>query len=499
MFLGLPTPRLGYGHRWSFSHVERDVFYKRDLAPLPDQLRRAGYTTVTVGNNPFTYDGSLVGVHLGFDQAIDIQREPYDTEVSTREAIRWLKEKGDRRFFMMFTLNSPHSPFRPPFKYLSTAFTWTTNLQRLLYRGAVAYGDDYFGEFLQALDRLGLKENTLIVVTGDHGVVLDHPGAIKGCADCDYEAINATHTHTLYEEENRVPLVVAGPGVAKRDEPIGDVTLSLLDLAPTVAAMAGVAIPEIWWGISVDDLLKGDPDDEREGYRQKRIVPAEGGEVWLMATPDGQKYLRRGRDMARLKLPRQEPPRVIRERRFDLVADPYESLDLASNDAARLVALRKLFDERYPHHRVVAKGIVKGGEAPIRVRVETSGRFLFFDVAQEGEAKIETPSPGERLLTSRGDLRFYFETFPDEAPVTVTVEGATLYAGIAASPVGEGLTYVPANDPSLMDRNRLLVERVAGTGVYFALSPFDQWQADAAAQLKLDPELEALMKKWGYL
>lgn len=519
MFLGLSPPRLGYGHRWSFSHEERAVFYKRDLRPLPDEMRKIGYTTVTVGNNPFTYDGSLVGVHLGFDQAVDIQREPYDTEFSTREAIRWLAENGDRRFFMMFTLNTPHSPFRPPFRYLPQAFAPTVNHQSILYRGAVAYGDDYFGKFVAALKTLGLYDNTVILVTGDHGVVLDRRGGIKGCAECGFEEILATHTHTLTEEENRVPLVIAGPGV-KRGGVNRTNRMALLDLAPTVARLTGTPLSDGWSGIAADDLLTGVADPARAAMRDARIVDAEGGEVWMMTTPDGKKYLRRGLAMARVMAPGASSPATIREQVYDLVADPTERNDLSGVDPATTLALRERFDADYPRHRTIGKATVRGVDDidGVTLEVTTGGRFVFVDtVVAEGNdgttVDVAAPGPGRRIVTIAGlksEARIFFETIPDTAPVTVTIvsvdgaTGASARRRLRAGPLGlrapgPSLTYVPVDAWSLTDPYRLADERADEDGVYFVVAPFYTWRAAAAAAVRLDPELEAMMKKWGYL
>ncbi|MGK7345788.1 MAG: sulfatase [Candidatus Nitrospinota bacterium M3_3B_026] len=522
IFTGLPVPRLGFSERWSFTDEEKRIFYERRPPSLAGQFRRAGYAAVSIGNNPFVYDGSPVGLHLGFGQAIDVQREPYDTEFSTTEAIRWLKERGDERFFMMFTLNSAHSPFRPPFKYLWRGFkaSWENikNPQKLLYRGAVAYGDDYFGEFLAALDRLGLSENTILVVTADHGVVLDHEGAIRSKPGGRYDWIKATHTHTLYDEELRVPLVARYPGRAAGGAK-SPAPLALLDLAPTLAEAAGVAGDPRWPGTSFAEELSK-PDGRLEGApKGGRYITAEGESVWSMTTPDGYKYIRRGVRMARALDKPGGAPRSIMEEVFDLEKDPGEAKDLSRSAPGLVERLRDEFAREYPPHVRVYKSLIRGvdGLDSVRLDLSTEGRFVFLDVSPAGGAEglsvnVENKGDGERTVTLDGlktFVRVFFEIQPNSAPVSIEVRdgrGAPLGPGmLRITPLGikngaPSITLRAWRDSFyLSDPQRLMDEMAKEDGVYIGAIPFSVWRQDAAEGARLDPELEKMMRKWGYL
>ena len=98
-----------------------------------------------------------------------------------------------------------------------------------LYDGAIGYMDAQLGRVLDELVRLGLDENTLIVLWGDHGWHLgDH---------------NSWTKHSNFEQANRIPLMIVAPGVGAP----GSHTLQLaetVDVYPTLADLAGLPVPD---------------------------------------------------------------------------------------------------------------------------------------------------------------------------------------------------------------------------------------------------------------
>lgn len=108
---------------------------------------------------------------------------------------------------------------------------------RALYDAALLYTDEQIGRVLDELERLGLTDDTLIVVCGDHGEELGEHG-------------NISHYFRLHEHNCRVPLVFAGPGIRPGRT---DNLATLLDVAPTLAELAGVPAPEGWQGSPVTD------------------------------------------------------------------------------------------------------------------------------------------------------------------------------------------------------------------------------------------------------
>ncbi len=102
----------------------------------------------------------------------------------------------------------------------------------------MTYIDDQIGRLLDYLDRSGLRENTLVIFTSDHG---DNLGEHGGLLDKGFVHFESTH---------RIPLLMRGPGVPaeRRDE-----LVSLVDIYPTVLDAAGVACPEGRHGRSLLD------------------------------------------------------------------------------------------------------------------------------------------------------------------------------------------------------------------------------------------------------
>lgn len=107
------------------------------------------------------------------------------------------------------------------------------------YRAETSFVDAQLGRILDALDRLGLRDDTLVVVFSDHGFHLGEKGLWA--------------KSTLFERATRVPLVVSGPGVAVGVSPR---TVELVDLYPTLVELAGLPTPGVLDGQSLVPLLK---------------------------------------------------------------------------------------------------------------------------------------------------------------------------------------------------------------------------------------------------
>jgi arylsulfatase A-like enzyme len=116
---------------------------------------------------------------------------------------------------------------------------------RALYRGEVAWTDAAIGDLLAELSERGRLENTLIIITADHGEEF-------------FEHDDRGHRRTLYEEVLRVPLLVVPPGaLAGKVATSRDDQVSLSDILPTILDYAGVAIPETVHGRPLRPLIEG--------------------------------------------------------------------------------------------------------------------------------------------------------------------------------------------------------------------------------------------------
>lgn len=120
--------------------------------------------------------------------------------------------------------------------------------QRRHYMANVTMIDDQVGEIIDALERRGVLEETVIIFTSDHGDCLNDHGHIQ--------------KWSMYEPSARVPAVVAGPGVAA-DRQLDGLT-SLFDLGPTILEVAGITPPAWMEATSLAPALRGEEYAGRE-------------------------------------------------------------------------------------------------------------------------------------------------------------------------------------------------------------------------------------------
>ncbi|HIF00901.1 MAG TPA: DUF4976 domain-containing protein [Planctomycetes bacterium] len=111
----------------------------------------------------------------------------------------------------------------------------------LAYDACVSFADAQVGRLLQAVDDLGLAENTLVVLWGDHGYHLGEHGLWR--------------KNSLYEESARAPLIFAGPGIAPTSHTC-EAIVEFVDIYPTVAELVGLAPPDSTEGRSLTSLLQ---------------------------------------------------------------------------------------------------------------------------------------------------------------------------------------------------------------------------------------------------
>jgi len=179
---------------------------------------------------------------------------PYSRgEDVNRTVIKWLKEKKKGRFFLWIHYMDPHEPYLPPDPWLDSVSSQKEALEinlrfctenvsgdqleliekaKKLYDGEVKYVDHCVGNLVDVFVEWGLLEDTIIVLTADHGEAFFEHGE-RGHPD-----------HILYEEVLRVPLIIYGVGEKKEvTEPV-----QLLDISPTILSLLGIDKPSTFLG-----------------------------------------------------------------------------------------------------------------------------------------------------------------------------------------------------------------------------------------------------------
>jgi arylsulfatase A-like enzyme len=235
---------------------------------LAERFRDGGYDTAA-----FTANFLLVrsqGYARGFETYVVLADSAGGLPVRVpaselhRRALEWLRRPRDRPFFLYIQSLDVHDPYAPPPPFRGrfggsddapppelgyTPPDWGPQVSEFFrksvralepqyYDDAVAYADHEIGGLLDSLDALGLREHTVIVVTADHGESLGDGGRYL-------------HGLSVTEELVNVPLLVSIPGVPGAREV--EAVVSLMDLAPTLSALAGLSIPEQFRG---RDLLR---------------------------------------------------------------------------------------------------------------------------------------------------------------------------------------------------------------------------------------------------
>jgi arylsulfatase A-like enzyme len=126
---------------------------------------------------------------------------------------------------------------------------WAPSVAR--YLGVVTLLDEQIGRVLEALDQLGIADNTLVIYSSDHG---DMCGS-HGMVDKHY---------IMYDDVTRVPMMVRWPGVVRPGLVVDDFVSNAVDLPSTILEAAGAAIPETFQGKSLLPALKGESGTGRE-------------------------------------------------------------------------------------------------------------------------------------------------------------------------------------------------------------------------------------------
>jgi arylsulfatase A-like enzyme len=261
--MSLITGRSLLGH----GVISDDRGLSDDVPTLAESLHSNGYTTAAIVSAP--YVESRYGFARGFDNYDDqtinfaTHGDSY-TEVTAPRlqaaADEWLSANGDRKFFLFLHYWDVHYDYTPPAPY-DTMFDPTyegemdgTNfyfrddvhsgmdgrdLEHILalYDGEIRLVDDALRDLRRSLERLGIADNTVLVVTSDHG-------------DEFFEHGRKGHHRTLYEEIVRVPLVVHVPG-KRAKTPVVEMETTIADVMPTILGLTGTAIPE---GVEGADL-----------------------------------------------------------------------------------------------------------------------------------------------------------------------------------------------------------------------------------------------------
>jgi len=298
-----------YGIEYAFSGANRtgDQGLPATGNSLPQLLKNNGYATALVGKwhlgyipeklpNAHGFDyffGLRSGYHDYYthrsgDGELDlwkndepVEAEGYTTDLITEKAVKFIERSADRPFFIDVAYNAPHWPYQVPdlpsvsrdsASHLMPSDSSTST--RADYVAMVERIDDGVGEILQALERQGLADNTIVIFTNDHGG--------------EWLSNNAPFFHrkwTVWEGGIRVPTIIRWPGKIEGGR-VSDQVGITMDLTASILTATSTPVPEDadLEGMDLFPVLSGvAPEIERTlfwrtkagGQRQKAVRSGE--------------------------------------------------------------------------------------------------------------------------------------------------------------------------------------------------------------------------------
>ena len=253
----------------------------------------------------------------------------YLTTVIARRAVDFIERNAERPFFCYVPFNAPHYPLHAPEEYVAQ-FAYLPEGRRMM-AAMVKAMDDGVAAILDALECLGLRENTIVFMSSDNGPSIEERNWLNG-EEISYDGGSAGglrgHKGSLFEGGIRVPTIISWLAALPAGRP-SDVVGCMADVVPTVLeAVDGVEpADESIDGRSVLPLL-------RSGEA--------GRDRWLFWQYEGQLAGRLGRWKVVLDACESMQTEVaVPEGLYDLVDDPGEQRELSRTDPDRFRRMRE--------------------------------------------------------------------------------------------------------------------------------------------------------------
>jgi arylsulfatase A-like enzyme len=343
------------------------AFFAR-RSPLPGNLPTVAAVLGAAGYRTAAFTGGgQIAPEFGLDRGFEIyavNEGGADFAAAVRSGLDWLARVDGRPAFLFLHTYEVHHPYTPHAEYMALFDDGYAGIlpdeisKELLYdinRGEVvlderdlnhikaAYDaeirsvDTAFGDLLSGLEKLGLADNALVIFTSDHGEEFGEHGVV------------GWHSHTLYDELLRVPLVVRFPDDLAAGSTV-DAQVRLLDIAPTITTVCGVETPATFEGVDLGRVIEGLATPLPA--LSQLDLPA-GERVISMRTLNWKLYPRAamtGNPFSDAKVPfmTRVKNRYQRWRRpyvfFDLVNDPGETTDVLAENFWNSTGHEKLIE-----------------------------------------------------------------------------------------------------------------------------------------------------------
>lgn len=297
-----------------------------DLVTIPEVFRDAGYRTYAITDNYFISE--VGGFSRGFDRFVQYDYRTADAVNAL--LMKWKREilDDEEPYFLYLHYVDPHWPYHPRDPWYVDSGSGSESIRA--YDSEIHYVDD---RIRQVSEAFGWDENTLLIVTSDHGEEFSEHG-------------DEGHRFKLYQELLHVPLFIRFPAAAASASRVAG-AVSLIDLLPTLRAWLALPADEQDMGISLLPSVHGEsvPDraifamrtKEADVLLEDKVAVIRGNEKLILTRPDGVEEL------------------------YELSIDPTEQTNRATAAAATSRDLRRIIDAFEQDARVYPREFVDLG------------------------------------------------------------------------------------------------------------------------------------------
>jgi arylsulfatase A-like enzyme len=313
--------------------IRNGVPMAEGVPTLATILSSYGYRTAAFVSG-WTVRGEITRLDRGFHVYDDDMTDRYHVVNNQRPgdqtadaAIGWLEANEADPFFLWVHLFDPHAPYRNHGLMLAPnpggSGSRPSGKKIAHYDQEIAFADAQIGRLLEALERVGRAEATLIVLTSDHGEAFGEHG-------------EHGHGRKLYETTQHVPMILLHPDLGRGR--VSNLPASTLDVSPTILSLLGLAPLRHGDGVALNEALQEPAAFSRREIYQETFAGARKG-IWRLFSPrlSGkplQVAIRQG-DWKAILTPKSNELKL-----FDLARDPGESRDLAGEQTVRADRLR---------------------------------------------------------------------------------------------------------------------------------------------------------------
>ncbi len=503
-----PATRHGY-NRNIIPEEDKNLFYSdKSIDTLPQAMQRNGYLTMQVGNSGFTHPALQIALDYGFSESFDFQKMPYDSTGIAYHLIRTLRERKNSPMYIYTHFNTTHEPRKTPLKYYFKGFfgmpdkIWRPNVT-----GATVHADALFLQITEALKKEGLWDNTIVIVSSDHGTL--------------YHASNYNRNY-LVEDFIRIPFMIHLPSELKKKYADGmkrfESATGFINLAPTILDLTGSLPSSKFKGKSIVPFLKMDKSqlytDEFirsfDSYSASIIYKGRWKYVQIQDTPFSNNESRTLKWYFFGSGPA-DPSEAL----YDLENDPLEKNNIIGQQRDIVTSCRKAFPDGSRHPALNMITVYPDGKNnSITIRSDLKSRVIRAGILKKNETDTFhiTNNQCEFKISVTDTPRYiYFEGEDSDAPFSMQVisngkplRDSSFLCGSYNLPLVkqntpiEGINLLSA---LLITAKPAAPEFQEGVAVNLSRMDIRRWVKEnrGTAEAGMDSNMKQVLKSWGYI